>query len=266
MTRQRVDVSVDADGVAEVVLARDERLNALDDAMFEALAAAIGRLQSDRIVRAVVLHGEGRGFCAGLDKSVFERILAQGTGAMGNLRERTHCDANLWQQVAWGWRKLPVPVIAAVHGIAFGGGLQIALGADIRYVHSEARLSVAEVKWGLVPDMSGCIALTELCRADVARELVFSGRVFSGEEAGELGLATHVSDDPLKHARAFARHVSTLSPDAVRAGRRLLNAAAPVDSRRVLMLESLEQQQVLGSPNQIEAIRAGTEKRSPRFC
>ncbi|WP_316228100.1 MULTISPECIES: crotonase/enoyl-CoA hydratase family protein [unclassified Bradyrhizobium] len=265
LSDQRVSISVDDDGVADVAMVRADKMNALDDAMFEALASAVDRLHADRSVRAVVLHGEGRAFCAGLDKSLFDRIVAQGAAAMGDLAERTHGLANLWQQVSWGWRELPVPVIAAVHGVAFGGGLQIALGADIRYLHPEAKLSVAETKWGLVPDMAGCVILTELARADVVRELVFGGRVVSGVEALALGLATRVSDDPLKEARELARRIAAHNPEAVRVGKRLLNAAAPVDAGRVLMVESLEQQRLLGSSNQIEAVRAATENRTPEF-
>lgn len=262
-SERRVSIVVGVDGVAEVAMTRAAKLNALDPAMFDELAAAVDRLQADRSVRAVVLHGRGRGFCAGLDKGLFDLIASAGADAIGELCGRSHGIANLWQQVAWGWRELPAPVIAAVHGVAFGGGLQIALGADMRFVRPDARLSATEIKWGLVPDMAGCVQMTQLARADVVRELVFSGRVVTGIEAVALGLATRVCEDPLTEARAMARQIAARSPDAIRAAKRLLNAAGPVDAARVLMLESLEQRGLMGGPGQAEAVRAASENRKP---
>lgn len=264
MDEQRVRVDVDANGVAEVAMVRADKMNALDRGMFEALIAAVAQLRGDARVRAVVLHGEGRAFCAGLDKSSLQGI-ADGGAGIGDLVPRTHGLANFWQQVAWGWRDLPVPVIAAVHGVAFGGGLQIALGADVRCVHPEAKLSVMEVKWGLVPDMAGCVLLTELTRADVARELTFTGRVVSGVEALSLGLATRTSEDPLADARAMARQIAASNPDAIRAAKRLFNTASPVDAARVLVAEAFEQQRLIGSANQREAVQAALENRVPVF-
>jgi enoyl-CoA hydratase/carnithine racemase len=233
MNEERVKVQVDGHGVAEVAMVRADKMNALDPAMFRALIDAITQLRSDAAVRAVVVHGEGRAFCAGLDKSSLQGIAggAQSAG-IGDIVPRTHGLANFWQQVAWGWRELPVPVIAAVHGVAFGGGLQVALGADVRIVHPQAQLSVMEIKWGLVPDMSGCVLLTELTRPDVARELTFTGRVVTGSEAVGLGLATRASEDPLADARAMARQIAGSSPDAIRAAKRLFNTASPVDAAR----------------------------------
>lgn len=265
MKDERVRVTVGGDGVAEVALARPEKMNALDPAMFAAIVDAIARLRADARVRAVVLHGEGRAFCAGLDKSSLQGIAGTPGGGVGDLVPRTHGLANGWQQVAWGWRELPVPVFAAVHGVAFGGGLQVALGADVRCVHPETKLSVMEIKWGLVPDMAGCVLLTELVRADVARELTFTGRVVSGAEAVALGLATRLSEDPLADARAMARQVAASNPDAIRAAKRLFNTATPVDAARVLVAEAFEQQRLIGSPNQREAVQAGLENRAPMF-
>ena len=262
MGDERVRVEVDGQGVAEVALVRADKMNALDTAMFEALIDAIARLRADVKVRAVVLHGEGRAFCAGLDKSMFQELAG---GGVGDLVPRTHGLANFWQQVAWGWRELPVPVIAAVHGVAFGGGLQIALGADVRIVHPQAQLSVMEIRWGLVPDMAGCVLLTELVRGDVARELTFSGRIVAGTEAVALGLATRASEDPLADARALARQIAARNPDAVRAAKRLFNTASPVDAARVLVAEAFEQQRLIGSANQREAVLAALEQRAPRF-
>ncbi|MET0334337.1 MAG: enoyl-CoA hydratase-related protein, partial [Rhizobacter sp.] len=160
---------------------------------------------------------------------------------------------------------LPVPVIAAVHGVAFGGGLQIALGADIRIVHPETKLSVMEIKWGLVPDMAGCVFMAELVRSDIVRELTYTGRIVSGVEAQQIGLATRVSNDPLADARAMAAQIAASSPDAIRAGKRLLNGASPVQAGPVLMAESVEQKALIGSPNQREAAMAGLEKRAAVF-
>jgi len=263
---QRVRVSVDERGVAEVAMVRADKMNAIDAAMFKGLIDAIDQLRGDRRVRVVVVHGEGRAFCAGLDMGRFREMgSGQSSGTLGDIVARTHGLANGPQQVAWGWRELPVPVIAAVHGVAFGGGLQIALGADIRCVHPDTQLAVMEIKWGLVPDMAGCVLLTELARPDVVRELTFSGRTVSGTEALALGLATRVSDDPLADARSLATLIASRSPDAVRAGKRLLNAASPVNAAAVLMAESHEQQRLIGSPNQREAALAGLEKREPKF-
>ena len=263
---ERVKVSIDAQGVAEVTLVRADKMNAIDAAMFKGLIDAIDQLRGDRRGRVVVLHGEGRAFCAGLDMDRFREMgSGQSSGTLGDIVARTHGLANGPQQVAWGWRELPVPVIAAVHGVAFGGGLQIALGADIRCVHPDTQLAVMEIKWGLVPDMAGCVLLTELVRPDVVRELTFTGRTVTGTEALTLGLATRVSSDPLEDARALAALIASRSPDAIRAGKRLLHRASPVDAARVLMAESREQQRLIGSPNQREAARAGLEKREPRF-
>jgi len=265
--QQRVRVTVDECGVAEVALARADKMNAIDAAMFTAMVAAIEQLRSDASVRVVVLYGEGRAFCAGLDTGRFEEMGSGNTsGTLGrDLSERTHGIANTPQHVAWGWRELPVPVIAAVHGVAFGGGLQIALGADIRCVHPEAKLAVMEIKWGLVPDMAGCVLLTELARADVVRDLTFTGRIVSGVEAQTLGLATHVCEDPLARARALAAQIAAASPDAIRAAKRLLNHASPVRSAEVLLAEAAEQKALIGSPNQREAALAGLQKRPPVF-
>ena len=263
---ERVRVSVDERGVAEVAMVRADKMNAIDAAMFEALITAIDTLSRDARVRVVVVHGEGRAFCAGLDMGRFQEM-GEGRrgGTIGDIVARSHGLANGPQQVGWGWRQLPVPVIAAVHGVAFGGGLQIALGADIRCVHPEAKLAVMEIKWGLVPDMAGCVFMTELVRPDVLRELTFTGRIVSGREAVELGLATRLADDPLADARALAVQIAAASPDAIRAGKRLLNGASPVPAAQVLMAESMEQQALIGSPNQVEAARAGLEKRAPVF-
>lgn len=266
----RVMVTVEADGIACVRLARPEKMNALDAEMFDGLRAAGERLRDEPGVRAVVLHGEGRAFCAGLDMASFEQMqsgdaLAQ-VGAGGGLTLRTHGAANAPQHAVMVWRQVPVPVIAAVHGVAFGGGLQLALAADLRFVAPDTRLSVMEIKWGLVPDMGGMVLMRELARGDVVRDLVLSGRVFSGDEALGLGFATRVTSDPLGEAMRYAREISGRSPAAIRAAKRLLNAAACLDDAALLLAESVEQEALMGGADQVEAVRANLEKRAPRFA
>ncbi|PBI95273.1 putative enoyl-CoA hydratase echA8 [Variovorax boronicumulans] len=268
----RIEWTRHADGVVELQLARADKMNALDPAMFDALVQAGEALRGDKNVRAVVIAGRGKAFCAGLDMASFERM---GQGAASDvlgaaaggtdLVARTHGLSNAAQQVAMVWREVPVPVIAAVHGVAFGGGLQVALGADIRLVAADTKLSVMEIKWGLVPDMAGMVLMRELARTDVVRELTFTGRIFSGEEAVRLGLATRVAVDPLAEALQMAHEIAAKSPDAIRAGKRLLNASLAHSAAELLIAESVEQQALIGSPNQLEAVKANIERRAPQF-
>lgn len=257
------------DGVADVRLNRPDKMNAIDQAMFAALQEAGDEVSADPSVRAVVLSGEGRAFCAGLDFASFRGMA--GDGERGSSENALLSDAaatspaNFAQRAAYVWQEVPVPVIAAVHGVAFGGGIQIALAADIRYVTPDARLSVLEIKWGLIPDMSGTQMLRNLVGLDVAKELTFTGREVSGLEAVELGLATRVADDPREEALALAAHIATRSPDAIRAGKKLLNASVLSTLEEGLKLEAKLQGSLIGSPNQIEAVRANMEKRAPRF-
>ena len=263
----RVAMALDGDGVAHVRLNRPDKMNALDPDMFDALRATGARLQALPQLRAVVLSGEGRAFCAGLDFGRFEKMGEGGVAVLPgpDLRERTHGLANAPQQVAWLWHDLPVPVIAAVHGVAFGGGLQVALGADLRFVTADTRMSVMEIKWGLVPDMAGMVLMRQLLRGDVMRELTYSGRIVLGAEAVAIGLATRLCDDPLAEALALARQIARSSPDAIRAAKRLLNQSPSDGPAAILQAESDEQYRLIGSANQIEAARAGLEKRMPVF-
>jgi enoyl-CoA hydratase/carnithine racemase len=262
---QRVTVSLDR-GVADVRLNRPEKLNALDGEMFEALVATGTRLAGDRSVRAVVLSGEGRAFCAGLDFASFMAMAGGGRQSGRSLLERSEASpANAAQQTAYVWTSLPAPVIAAVHGVAFGGGLQIALAADLRIVAPDAQLSVMEIKWGLIPDMTGSQTLRHLVRLDVAKELTFTGRIVSGTEAAALGLATRASDNPREAALELAREIASKSPHAIRAGKRLLNATVTMSVAGGLQLEEQLQLSLIGSPNQLEAVQANMEKRQPRF-
>lgn len=253
----RVSVSVDA-GVADVRLTRPDKMNALDAAMFEALIETGRALAADASLRAVVLSGEGRAFCAGLDVSSF--------GGGTNLFARgDESPANRAQRAAWVWTEVPVPVIAAVHGVCFGGGLQIALAADIRFVAADTRLSVMEIKWGLIPDMSASQTLPRLVGLDVAKELTYTGRVFSGSEAVAVGLATHSSDTPHEAALELAREIAGKSPDAIRAGKKLLDGVHSLGVAEGLRLEEELQKTLLGGENQREALKANLEKRDPDF-
>jgi enoyl-CoA hydratase/carnithine racemase len=265
---ERVSVSI-RDGVADVRLNRPDKLNALDRAMFEGLIEAGAALASDESVRAVVLSGEGRGFCAGLD---FGSFLAMGerpgAGARsdGDLLGRSgDSPATQAQNAAYVWTSLRVPVIAAVHGVAFGGGLQIALGADIRISAPDARYSVMEIKWGLIPDMTGTQTLRHLVRLDVAKELTYTGRIVEGREAREIGLVTRLSDNPRDDALAMATEIASKSPNAIRAAKALLNGAVYSSLEDGLRNEARLQAALIGQPNQLEAVKANLEKRAPRF-
>ncbi len=263
----RVIVSIE-EGVADVRLNRPEKMNALDTAMFHALRDTGREIAENRSVRSVVISGEGRAFCAGLDFAGFQAMAGdqpQREETTQRLIDRGESPANFAQLAGYIWQEVPVPVIAAVHGVAFGGGLQVALGADIRFVAPDARLSVMEVKWGLIPDMTGTQMLRHLVRLDVAKELTFTGRIVSGTEAVELGLASHVSDDPRKAALEMAREIASKSPDAVRAGKRLLNRSVHVSLSEGLALEEEIQRTLIGGPNQIEAVNANLGKRTPEF-
>ncbi|MET3989038.1 enoyl-CoA hydratase/carnithine racemase [Bradyrhizobium sp. S3.9.2] len=265
---ERVSISI-SEGVADVRLVRADKMNALDQAMFEALVAATDRLSKEKGVRVVVLSGEGRAFCAGLDMGRFAAMKEKGGngipgGENRDLTARTHGQANFPQQAVWGWRQLPVPVIAAVHGVAFGGGFQLSLGADMRFLSPDARMSVMEIKWGLVPDMAGTPILASLVRDDILRDLTYTGRIFSAQEAMNYGLATRICDDPRATALEVAREIAGKSPDAIRAAKRLLNNLS-VDPGPALLAESIEQQKLIGRANQSEAVRSNLEKRAARY-
>jgi len=250
---ERVDVEIDGH-IAEVRLSRPEKHNALDFAMFEGIAAAIDRVGSDDSVRAVVLHGEGKSFCSGLD---FPSFLAEGRPIDAMFERREGDDANLAQRVAYGWQTLPAPVIAAVHGNCIGGGAQIALGADVRIISADARVSIREAHWGLIPDMGITRSLPRLVRFDVAKELVLTARMLDGAEAVAAGLATRLSDDPLAAARELAAEIAARSPDATRRGKALLERGWTMPALESLALEEMLQRELLGSPNQIKAVQSG---------
>jgi len=259
---ERVVVTIE-NGVAHVELAREEKRNGLDLAMFEALLEAGLKLRADGTVRAVVLSGRGKSFCAGLDWGAF---LAMGAEVGAKLLARTdESPANLAQRACWIWQELDVPVIAAIRGAAMGGGLQLALAADVRYVAPDAQLSVMEVRYGLVPDMSATQTLARLVRPDVARDLVWSGRTVLADEAVAIGLATRREDDPVAAALSTAREIAKRSPHAIRSGKRLLRDSAHLDTRAAFLFETELQLALLGSANQMEAVAAAMGKRDPVF-
>lgn len=257
-------VTINREGhVAEVMLDRPEKYNALDMPMFEALGEAAERLSSDRSVRAVILHGAGGNFCAGIDVGVFtDPDVRIDETLMEPVAPST---ANLFQRAAYAWRELPVPVICVLDGVTYGGGLQIAAGADLRYAAADTRFSIMETKWGLIPDMAISTTLRGVMPPDQIKELAWSARVFGASEALQLGLVTSIHENPLAAARESARDVSARSPEAVRGIKRLVNEAWHLAEAEALALEAKLQLNVMGSPNQIEAVRANMEKREPKF-
>lgn len=262
----RVTLSLDA-GIADVRLNRPEKHNGLDPAIFDAIVEVGERVRGDKSIRVVVLSGEGPSFCAGLD---FKAFMAGGAAVQDKLlgRNSTHVGAhvgNLAQRIAWIWTEVPVPVIAAVHGACVGGGLQLALAADLRIVHPEARLAVREIVYGMIPDMSISKTLCRLVRLDVAKELTYTGRDIDGHEAAQLGLATRLSEDPLATARELAEQIAGHSPHAIRAAKQLWNRAPQLDDDAALSLETELQLPLLGSRNQLEAVQARFMQRKPVF-
>lgn len=266
MSDDRVSITI-TDGIADVRMVRTDKRNALDNQMFLALAEAGERLQHEPGLRVVVLSGDGASFCAGLDLSSMTALAggpaAGGDGNPGQMKEGriTH----LGQQVCWVWQEVPVPVIAAVHGHALGGGIQLALGADIRIVHPDTQMSVREVFWGLVPDMTGTFFLQQLVGADVAKELVFTARIFDGREAKELGLATKLSETPYDDAMAMAREIAGRSPSAVRAAKQLMNGLLLQGAAEQFAAERQGIGSLIGGQNQKEAVMSWFEKRAPQF-
>ncbi len=258
----RVSVTIE-DRIAHVTLTRGDKMNAVDPEMAEAIVSA-GQALMEADIRAVVLSGEGKSFCAGLDVMSFAVLAGGDPEAL--ILPRTHENANLFQEVALVWRRLPVPVIAALHGAVFGAGFQLALGADIRIAAPDAMLAVMEMKWGLIPDMGGMVLLPKLTRSDVMRRLIYTARPVEAEQAERWGLVTELAEDPLAAAREMATEIAGKSPSAIHAAKRLLAVAeggAGEDS--VLMEESREQAALIGKPDQMEVIAANMAGRAPVF-
>ena len=249
--KDRVSITMLEGGIADVRFIRADKMNALDTAMWQGIAEAIDQLKATAGLRVVVLSGEGRAFCAGLDLSSLGGDREPGmSSAGGSLADRTRGIANEAQYAAWGWRELPVPVIAAVHGVAFGAGSQIMAGADIRIVHPDTRIAIMEMRWGLVPDVGGMALWRTQVADDVLREAIYTNREMTGSEAKILGFATHVSDDPLAHAMDLARVIADKNPHAVRGAKRLCNMLADASDAEILQAESDEQMKVIRTPNQ----------------
>ena len=259
---ERVTWSVDA-GVADVRLARPEKLNAVDAAMLDALVDVAGRVADDAAVRVVVLSGEGRGFCSGLDLSLFDVVAAGGAAAGAGPKGRPLGERA--QRAVRVWSELAVPVIAAVHGPALGAGLELALAADLRVVAPDAQLGAIEIRWGMVPDMTATQLLPRLVGMDVAKELVLTGRTVTGEEAVRLGLATRAAEHPRDAAMALAGEIAGKNPAAVRAAKHLLDLAGTAPLAVGLRAERETMESLVGTPNQVEAMRAYRESRPARF-
>ncbi len=252
------------DHIAFVTLTRGDKMNGVDQAMAEALIEAAHGLAEDESLRAVVLSGEGRAFCAGLDVASFAALA--GGDPEEIVMPRTHGNTNMYQELVLAWRRLPVPVIAALHGVAFGAGFQLALGADVRIAHPETQFSIMEMKWGLVPDMGGMALLPQLMRSDVLRLMTYTAEPVSAEQALGWGIVTELSEDPLAAATKLAGTIASKSPSAIRAAKRLIEVAeSGAGEDAVLMAESREQADLIGGPHQMEVIAANMQKRAPKF-
>jgi enoyl-CoA hydratase/carnithine racemase len=265
----RIGVTIEG-GVAHVLLNRPEKKNALDGDMFEGLRQAARDLGANPSVRVVVLSGAGDSFCSGIDLSNFGAMASgelnqESESVKAAVADKSRDGANQAQQLAWLWQELPVPVIAAMTGVAYGGGLHVALGADIRIVSPDARLAFVEISWGLVPDMSGTQAMRRLIPLDLAKKIVFTGETLSGTQAVALHLATETSEDPLEAAFVLARTIAQRSPDAIRAAKKLLNASGLVPLADGLANEMAASGALMGSKNQIEAVMSKLEQRTARF-
>ncbi|MEO0368228.1 MAG: crotonase/enoyl-CoA hydratase family protein [Pseudomonadota bacterium] len=266
--RIKLDVS---DNIARVTLARSEKMNALDPAMFEAIPMVGEKLRNDKSIRVVILDAEGDNFCSGLDKSSIAGLMNPGGSAgdgkvnVSKLETRTQGIANDPQFAAWMWRELPMPILVAINGITFGGGLQIALGGDMRYASAGSTFSILEMKWGIVPDMSSSQVMRHLIPDDVIRELTYTARIFTAEDALRWGFITAIVDDPLEHAYSVANEIVVRNPHAVRAAKQILDKANYQTQAEGLLFESTTQDQILGTPNQIEAVMSQMERRAPNY-
>ncbi len=264
MTTERVTLTVE-NHVGIVKFNRADKMNALDDAQIDAIMNVSVAIQSDARIRAVVLAGEGRAFCAGIDVSTLANAIGN-DGKFADVVPRLAGKiTNRWQEIVWQWRAMQVPVIAAVHGVAYGGGMQIMMGADIRIVEPNTKLSIMEMKWGIIPDMAGSQLFRHTVRDDVLRMLTYTHKVFSGTEALQYGFATQLSDNPLEDAIAMAQEIASKNPTAVVQAKKILNAAPYLSVEDSFMLESEVQEDLIGSPNQLEAVFAGLQRRAGDF-
>lgn len=250
------------DGIAQVRLNRPDKLNSLTLEVLEELVAVANRLRKDKTLRAVVIAGNGDAFCAGLD---FATVMKQPARVARNFIPRPWTGTNIFQDAAWAWRRIPVPVIAAVHGHCLGGGLQIALGADFRFATADSNWSVLEGKWGIIPDMSGIRSLSEVVGIDTAKRLTMTAEMFTGTQAADLGIVTEIVDDPIAAATAFGQQLATKSPDALAAAKRLFNDTWASSPRRTFARERREQVPLLFGANTKIIQKAVAKKIAPDF-
>ncbi|MBE8220292.1 MAG: crotonase/enoyl-CoA hydratase family protein [Alphaproteobacteria bacterium] len=276
--KDRIEINIE-NHIAHVEMIRADKMNALDGDMMDALIAAGESLQDNKDVRAIVLSGRGKAFCAGLDKSNFESMASPISGGGGDtdaaasdtggkrrkLIERTNGVANRAQKTAWIWRELQAPVIMAAQGFALGGGFQIFMGADIRYAAPDTRFSIMEIRWGLVPDMGTTHVMARVAREDIVKELALTGRIFEAPEALAHGFLTRITDDPVAHALETAKYIAGRNPAAVRGIKRLFNEPADKFATDTLLLESALQDPIIGSAEQREAVMAELEGRPANY-
>ncbi|MDG1472163.1 MAG: crotonase/enoyl-CoA hydratase family protein [Ascidiaceihabitans sp.] len=250
--------------IAHVRLTRADKMNAVDQDMITAIIAAGEEVMASD-ARAVVLSGEGRAFCAGIDITGLAKMV--GVDPKGQLMPRTHGDGttNQWQEVAMIWQRVPMPVIAALHGPVFGAGCQLALGADIRIAGPDMKMAVMEMKWGIVPDMGGMVLLPKLVRPDVMRRLTYTASPVDADQALAWGLVTELADDPLAAAMELATQIAGKSPSAIRTAKRLMALAEVKSEAEVLLAESAEQAELIGKPDQMEVVMAAMQKRPAVF-
>ena len=267
----RISVSIDK-GVADVRLTRSDKMNALDDAMFTALIETGDALAANPDVRCVVISGEGRAFCAGLDMGNFGKMASgssEGSSPAeggGRLEKRTHGVSNRAQYAVRVWREMPVPVIAAVQGVAFGAGFQLALGADVRIAAPGTKFAVMESKWGLIPDMGGMVLMPKLMRSDVIRLMTYTAEPVPAEKGVDWGFVTEIAEDPQARALEIVTAIADKSPSATRLAKALIaTAESGASEADVLMAESVEQAKLIGGAHQIEIVSANMAGRKPEF-
>lgn len=250
--------------IAHVRLTRADKMNAVDQDMITAVIAAGNEVEASD-ARAVIVSGEGKAFCAGIDISGLSGMIGKDPAEL--LMPRTHGNGttNQWQEFAMVWSRMDIPVIAAVHGVCFGAGIQLALGADIRIASPDAKFAVMEMKWGIVPDMGGMVLLPRLVRSDVLRRMTYTAEPVGAEQAERWGLVTEIADDPLAAAQALAETIAGKSPSAIRAAKRLIGVAETADAVAVLDAESREQVDLMGKPHQMEVVAAAFGKRAAVF-
>ena len=250
--------------IAFVRLTRADKMNAVDQEMIDGIIAA-GQEVATSDARVVVISGEGKAFCAGIDITGLAGMMGKNPADVLMPRSHGNGTTNQWQEVAMIWSRLPIPVIAAIHGVCYGAGIQLALGADIRIATPEAKFAVMEMKWGIVPDMGGMVLLPKLVRSDVLRRLTYTAEPISADQAERWGIITEISEDPLAAATTLAETIVGKSPAAIRTAKQLIAMAETQDAAAVLDAESRLQSELIGQPEQMEVIAAQFGKRPAVF-